>query len=189
MVETGADTGTFMGSIQVATSGGTLEFERIQTTEGDTLRITHIDEINTTGFPRIVTDTASVVTTITPTPTPAIVPTLFPSPTPSVSPTPSLCEAGSITVSPPNLTLKRNKSGDVTVTVTGLDDCAVEGETVTATINPSGKKRISVLPTIASTDENGHATFTITARKKTGSARVTFRVDELKKSMTVKVKK
>ena len=30
-----------------------MEFERIQTTEGDTLRITYIDEINTTGFPRV----------------------------------------------------------------------------------------------------------------------------------------
>ena len=59
--------GTFMGSIQLATSGGTLEFERIQTTESDTLRITYIDEINTTGFPRIVTDTASVNAAVTPT--------------------------------------------------------------------------------------------------------------------------
>ena len=49
MTETGVDTGTFAGSIQVAASGGTLEFERIQAAVGDTLKITYIDEINTTG--------------------------------------------------------------------------------------------------------------------------------------------
>ena len=93
MIETGADTGTFVGSIQVAASGGTLEFERIQAAVGDTLKITYIDEINTTGSLRAVTDTASVATAVTPTPTPSVVPTLSPSPTPSASPTPSLCEA------------------------------------------------------------------------------------------------
>ena len=48
MVETGADTGTFVGSINVASSGGTLEFSRIQAAEGDTLIVSYIDEVNTT---------------------------------------------------------------------------------------------------------------------------------------------
>ena len=60
MVETGADTGTFKGSIQVASSGGTTEFSRIQATAGDTLTITYIDVDNTTGSLRTITDTASV---------------------------------------------------------------------------------------------------------------------------------
>jgi hypothetical protein len=75
------------------------------------------------------------------------------------------------------------------VTVTGEADCPVKGETVTATIGASGKKRVSVSPTSQKTDENGQATFTITAKKKTGKARITFQVAGQKQSMTVTVKK
>ncbi len=293
MVETGADTGTFLGSIQVASSGDTTEFTKIKATEGDTLKITYIDATNTTGSSRTITDTATVaaaaatptptptatpvtsptatptatpVTSPTPTPTPAttgvIVGTVStggtpipgatvtvdtgetattgpdgtytianvtagdhtvtasatgfdsasqtvtvvadsavvadfnltpsavtPTPTPTVTPTPECVEPEAISVSPTTLKLKRNKSGDVTVTVTGDAGCLVEGETVTATINSAGKKRISVLPTSDSTDENGQAAFTITAKKKTGNARVTFKAGDVKKSMTVKVRK
>ena len=60
MVETSASTGTFVGSIQVASSGDTSEFSRIQAAVGDTLTVTYIDEVNTTGSSRTVTDTASV---------------------------------------------------------------------------------------------------------------------------------
>ncbi|HHT9135950.1 MAG TPA: hypothetical protein ACFYEK_01765 [Candidatus Wunengus sp. YC60] len=77
----------------------------------------------------------------------------------------------------------------MTVTVTGEAGCLVDGETVTATINAAGKKRISVSPTSGSTDENGQASFTITAKKKTGNARVTFKAGDVKKSITVKVRK
>ena len=73
--------------------------------------------------------------------------------------------------------------------MTGDAGCLVDGETVTATINSAGKKRISVSPTSDSTDENGQATFTIKAKKKTGNARVTFKAGAVKKSMTVKVRK
>ena len=69
------------------------------------------------------------------------------------------------------------------------DDCAVEGETVTATINAAGKKRVSVSPASATTDASGEATFTITAKKKIGAGRVTFKAGSAKKSITVKVKK
>ena len=72
---------------------------------------------------------------------------------------------------------------------TGVYGCAVEGETVTATINAAGKRRISISPTSTSTDENGRATFTITARKKIGNARVTFKVGNWHTGMTVRVGK
>ena len=181
MVETGADTGTFLGSIQIVTSGGTLEFDRIQASAGDTLRVTYTDLINTIGFLRSVADTALVTARVEP-----------PTPIPSVTPTPGVCNAEAISVSPTKLTLQRKASGDVTVTVTGADDCAVEGETVTATINSADKKHISVSPTSASTDVNGKASFTVTAKakkkKKTASARVTFKAGSVKKSITVKVR-
>ena len=53
----------------------------------------------------------------------------------------------------------------------------------------SGKKRISVSPTSQTTNENGQAIFTITAKKKTGKARITFQAAGQKKSITVTVKK
>jgi len=292
MVETAADTGTFKGSIQVASSGDTTEFSKIKASAGDTLKISYIDEVNTTGSSRTVTDTATVTAAATPTPTPTatatpgVTPTptatptgtatptptppstgvivgtvstsgvpipgatvtvdtgetgttgpdgtytianvsagdhtvtasatgfdsssqtvtvvagsavvadfnltpsaVTPTPTPIVTPTPTICEPESVSVSPSSLSLKRKKSGTVTVTVTGDAGCAVEDETVTATINSAGKKRISVSPTSDSTDENGQATFTITAKNKTGNARVTFKAGDVKKSITVKVRK
>ena len=42
------------------------------------------------------------------------------------------------------------------MTVSG-DDCLVAGETVTATTNKAGKKRISISPASAVTDESGEA--------------------------------
>ena len=75
------------------------------------------------------------------------------------------------------------------MTVTGEAGCLVDGETVTATINAAGKKRIRISPTSAATDQSGAVTFTITAKKKTGNARVTFKAGSVKKSITVKVRK
>ncbi|HHT9113046.1 MAG: hypothetical protein HZA47_03880 [Planctomycetes bacterium] len=147
-----------------------------------------------------ITDIPTPTPVITTTATPTAIPTAIPSPiptitsivtttiTPSPIPTP-VCEASSLAVSPTTLTLNRKTSGNVTVTVTGDGNCLVEGETVTATVGASGKKRVSVSPTSQSTNENGQATFTITAKKKTGKARVTFQAAEQKKSITVTVKK
>ena len=73
--------------------------------------------------------------------------------------------------------------------ITGEDDCPVEGEIVSATVGASGKKRITVSPANQSTNENGQATFTITARKKIGKAKITFDAAEQTKSVTVTVKK
>jgi hypothetical protein len=177
IVETGADTGTFMGSIQVATSGGTLEFERIQASAGDTLKATYTDEINTTGFSITVTDTASVIAATTPTPT-AI---------PSVTPTPGVCNAELITVFPRKLKLKKKESDDVLVTLTGEGDCPVEGETVKAKIT-KGKRFITVSPASAITNDDGQAAFTIMALKK-GNAKVEFKSGKLKTELKVKVVK
>lgn len=148
----------------------------------------------------IPTPTPTITTTATPTSTPTATPTALPSPiatitpiatttiTPSPIPTP-VCKASSLAVSPPTLKLNRKTSGNVTVTVTGDGNCPVEGETVTATIGASGKKRVSVSPTSQTTNENGQTTFTISARKKTGKARITFHAAEQTKSITVMVKK
>jgi hypothetical protein len=108
VVETGVDTGIFAGSIKVASSGGTTEFSQIQAAEGDTLTISYIDEVNTTGSSRSVTDTASVTIAVTPTP--------VVSPTPGVTPTP--------TVTP----TFGNIAGQVTDSVTGA---GINGATVT----------------------------------------------------------
>jgi hypothetical protein len=55
MVETSVDTGTFVGSIQIASSGDTTEFIRIRAAVGDTLTVTYVY-----GSSGTVTDTASV---------------------------------------------------------------------------------------------------------------------------------
>ena len=103
-------------------------------------------------------------------------------------PPPPVCEAETITISPPVLTLKKKTRGDVVVAVTGADGCAVEGTLISATVS-SGKKRITVSPSSGETDENGLAVFTITAKKKTGKAEVTFQADDLESLMTIKVRK
>lgn len=109
---------------------------------------------------------------------------------PFVTPTstPMPCEPSTISTDPTSLSLKNKTSEDVTVTVTGANGCAVEGETVTATINSAGAKHISISPTSALTDENGQAIFTIVA-KKTGNARVIFNAGNLRESIVVKVVK
>ena len=56
------------------------------------------------------------------------------------------CVAESIAAAPDELTLGKNGSGDVTITVTGAGKCPAAGVTVKATINGKGKQRISVSP-------------------------------------------
>ena len=86
------------------------------------------------------------------------------------------------------LKLKGKKNYDVTVKLTGDDNCPVEGTEVTVKINKASKKCISVSPTTAITDASGVAAFTIKAKKVTGRARVTFKSGGLKKNLVVKVK-
>ena len=68
------------------------------------------------------------------------------------------------------------------------DACVPAGNTVTATIGKIGSKRIWVTPASQATNENGEAVFTITAMK-IGYARVIFKVDSLKKSIIVRVRR
>ncbi len=115
-------------------------------------------------------------------------------PFPSVTPTPisitsiSECEFRSIEVLPKKLKLEKGQSSEVTVTLEG-DNCVPEGEIIKVKTGKFGSRRISVLPESQATDENGQAKFMITARNRIGSTRVTFKVDNFKKSIIVKVRK
>src|SRR3989337_2145240 len=129
---------------------------------------------------------SSFTITNIPTPTPTITVTPSPVPTPTVTP---VCEANSMSVSPTAMTLSKKQSSDVTVTVTGDGNCPGEGETVTVKITSSGKRLISISSTSKDTDINGEATFTITAKKKVGKAKVTFQAAGQTKLITVTVKK
>jgi len=100
---------------------------------------------------------------------------------------PTTCKAETITVFPNKLRLKRGQSGEVVVTLEG-DNCVPEGKTVSATIGKNGNSRISLSSTNEVTDESGQAKFTITAKDKIGKAKVTFKTDNLKRSIIVKVK-
>lgn len=95
---------------------------------------------------------------------------------------------GSIAATPDKLSLNREESSEVIITVTGEYDYPVEGKEVKAKVNKEGKKRISVSPSSGITDSNGYASFTITAKEKKGTAKVKFQAGCLKKSVTVKVK-
>jgi hypothetical protein len=138
MVESGADTGTFLGSIQVVSSGDTTEYSKITAVEGDTLKITYLDEVNTTGSSRTVTDTA-LVTEAIPTPTPSPTGSPGPSPTPGPSPIP--------TVTPPS-------GGVITGSVVdALTTLPIVGATIstdpvteTATTGPDGNYTILNVP-------------------------------------------
>ena len=93
---------------------------------------------------------------------------------------PPECEPESIstdTISK-TLELKLGESGTVTATVAWPGDCEPEGAaTVNAAINKAGKKRVTINRESAMTDENGQATFTITAGEKKGNAKVKFTVE------------
>lgn len=112
------------------------------------------------------------------------------SPTPTTTPVPGSCVAESIDVSDSKITLLFGESDEVVVTVTGTNDCVVEDVTVTASLNKAGKKRIEISSESEKTNENGEAKFTITAKNKKGNAKVTFKVDGVKKAkLVVKVRK
>ncbi len=183
MDETGKDTGIFTGSVLVARSGGTLEFNSIQGGVGDTLMALYLDDINTTGAVKLVTATVSVIDVAAPTPYPSIIAT------PSIPPTPYACTGEDIEISPHRLKLEKNESGDVTVIVTGKDGCLVNEESIRVKINKSGQKRITVSPKKVRTDSQGEAIFTINALNKKGTARVRFYSETLKKTLKVKVNK
>ena len=136
------------------------------------------------------TPTASVTPTPTTSVTPTLPPTATPIPTssPTPMPTPTGCENESILASPGELVLKSGEDGEVKVTLTPIEGCLPEeGEVVTAKINKSDRKRISISPRSATTDVNGEAFFVITAKNKTGNAKVKFRYENLKDTVKVKV--
>ncbi|MEK9145456.1 MAG: BACON domain-containing protein, partial [Elusimicrobiota bacterium] len=98
------------------------------------------------------------------------------------------CTAKSITAAHKKITLTRNGSGNVTITVKGAADCLVEGVTVTATIKGTGKRLVTVSPGSQETDANGQAVFAITAKDKKGTAVLKFKASGLSTVATVQVK-
>ena len=144
----------------------------------------------------IYTTTAQISTSAaTPTTTPTATPieTTTPTATPVATPTTSACEPEDITLDAKKLNLKLGEIKTVTVTVSGADDCESEGATVTAAIK-TGKDRVTINATTATTDTNGQATFIITAGQKKGNSRVEFTVKDSEgkvstASVTVKIRK
>lgn len=121
--------------------------------------------------------------TLPPLPSPGVspslppLPTLPPAPSPVASPTPSECDPESIAIDLKRLKLKFGQSDMVTITVTGADDCKSEGATVNAAVK-TGKNRVKISSTTATTDVNGMAYFTIAAGKKNGNAKIVFTVED-----------
>ncbi len=115
----------------------------------------------------IYTTTAQIDSAATPTvtATPVITPTTTP-----------VCEPDFISIQK-RLKLTLGESKTIIATVTGLNDCKSEGVTVNAVVK-TGKTRVTVDPDIATADENGQVTFTVTAGQKKGNAKILFTVED-----------
>lgn len=104
------------------------------------------------------------------------------------TPTPVGCETTAISASANDLTLKKGEEGEVIITLILPEGCSPkEGGMITAKINKVDKKRMSVSPQSTHTDVNGKARFTVTAKQKTGKARVEFRYEDFKTTVKVNV--
>lgn len=102
--------------------------------------------------------------------------------------TSGLCKAEKITGDPASLSLRKNQSSDITVTVTGANGCLSEGQVVTATVT-RGKNLIPLKSVNETTDEDGNATFTIKAKSAVGNARIKFKAGDASMAILVKVTK
>ena len=125
----------------------------------------------------------------TPTPSPSPIVTPSPTPTPTLTPTLSGCDGKAKTVETDtgDFGLLKQASKVVTVTVTDAGGCPVADKKVFAKINRAGKKPVKISPSSETTGENGAAAFTITAKKKTGKTKVTFKAGGVKEKITVTV--
>ncbi|HHT9106707.1 MAG TPA: hypothetical protein ACFYD7_12675, partial [Candidatus Wujingus californicus] len=98
------------------------------------------------------------------------------------------CEnAIDIEANPTEMTLNTKASNTVTVTVTGLDGCPVEGDTVKAKVDNNSENYVKVSPKKQTTNASGQAEFNITAKSKAGDAIVTFKDGSLSTQVTVTV--
>ena len=115
-----------------------------------------------------------------------------PSPEPSPYPTPTEPATGDVSqlkIDPEKLIIRKGKSIKVSVeasTEGPFGDIPVPNVVVKVRVK-NGKGRINISPLTALTDENGRATFTVVAKKRTGNTRVTFMAGSVKSKVTVKV--
>ena len=96
-------------------------------------------------------------------------------------------KATAIEVYPAELTLQKNESNSIVVTVTGKNGCPAKNQKVKATIDEDGKDLIRVTPQSIKTDAYGKAIFTVTAKSKTGDTNITFKVKNTDLEATVSV--
>lgn len=129
----------------------------------------------------IPTTTATPAPTASPTPEPTVTATL------PTTPTPGHCIPSSIVADPTDLEIPTKESATMTVTIIGEGGCPVIGQFVKAKIGSADKGRIKIEQKEKTTDANGQAAFTITAKKKTGNANVTFKAGGLKTKVKVKI--
>ncbi len=119
--------------------------------------------------------------------TPSPIPTAIFTPIPTVVPTP-IYDGVKMRTSPRTLKLKRKQSSVTTVTIE-KDTGILKGKTVTAKTGKAGSTYIQISPVNEVTNEHGQAQFTITAKDKTGNAKIVFKSDNLKRSIIVRVRK
>ena len=136
----------------------------------------------------------------TPSPTPSPMPTPEITPSPSPYPTPTEPATGDVrrmnisssSMKGENSILRIRKGKNCEISVEALaegpyGDIPVSNVAVKAKVTRENRRIVRVSPSETLTGENGRATFTITAKKKTGVVKVTFKAGDVKKSIKVKV--
>ncbi|MCF6150508.1 MAG: hypothetical protein E3K37_17910 [Candidatus Kuenenia sp.] len=134
------------------------------------------------------TDTTPTPTpTFTLTPTPTAIPDITASPAPKTTPTPNEdCRGSSMQVTPDTISLSVGESENVSVKITGNNNCLVEGAKVKAKVTRKGKRLLSLSSKKEVTDESGEAVFTVTANKS-GKAKLMFKSKNLKEKIVVTI--
>ena len=136
-----------------------------------------------------------------PSPTPSPPPSPLPSPTPEIFPTPyptptepATGDVEKINIFSTNIKegkLLIRKGKEVEVSVEALAEGAF-GDILMPNVVITAKvvgRRIKISPSDALTNDYGQATFTITAKKKIGNSKVTFKAGKVKRSVIIKVSK
>ena len=94
-------------------------------------------------------------------------------------------EAASLTAPSNEITLSKNDSSKILITVTNDTGCPVEGIRCKRLLSSSNNRYIDVTPRSGKSDKNGQVRFTITAKEEKESAKVKFKTKGIEGKLTV----
>jgi len=100
---------------------------------------------------------------------------------------PDMLEAKATSLTAPlsEITLPKNDSTEIVITVTDDTGCPVEGVKCKRLLSSSNNRYIDVTPRSGKSDEDGQVIFTITAKEEKESTKVKFKTKGLEDALTV----